>query len=51
MWMKAVWSDWNADHAKIRYSAAVKEDYEDGRNFSLGDLTALLQTPCTYEIV
>lgn len=28
MWMKAMCSDWNAGSAKIRYSAAVKQEHE-----------------------
>ena len=41
MWMKAMCSDWDAGSAKIRYSAAVKREHENGRIKAQGDMKAL----------
>lgn len=51
MWMKAMCSEGNAGSAKIRYSAAVKQEPENGRINSHGDLTVFFQTLCTCKIV
>lgn len=43
MWMKAMFSGWNAGSAKIRYSAAVKQEHENGRMSPRQDPTAIFK--------
>lgn len=51
MWMKAMCVDWTVTRAKIRYSAAVKQEHGNGRISPHGELNVHLQAPCTCEVV